>query len=242
MNNQTDIKIDILAFGAHPDDVEAGCGGLLIKSTQQGKKVGIIDLSYGELASNGTVEIRQEEAQEAARIMGAEFRINLGFPNNFFESTRETQSKIIEVIRKYRPETILLPHTHDRHPDHMNVYSIVWPALFTSGLIKFEDGQIPHKPKQVFMYRIWYSFDPSFYVDVSDVFEKKVAAMECHKSQFIKKAGAIETKNNGDDFMGYVRAQHRRDGFEINALYAEPYLSPTPIGINSTDDLLNNYS
>lgn len=235
-------NVDIVAFGAHPDDVEAGCSGFVISMVNKGKKVAIVDLSLGELSSNATIKERQEEAKIAAEIMGVSFRENLGLPNNFFSSSKENQTKIIEAIRKYRPEIILLPHWMDRHPDHMDVYKLVWPSLFTGGLLKFETGSEPHRPKYVFFYRLWYEFTPSFIFDVSDVFDKKVKAILAHKSQFIKSDGLIVTKDNRGDFIEYWKARHRDYGYEIGVEYGEPFLSMLPLGIKDLESVLPNYS
>lgn len=235
------IKLDILAFGAHPDDVEAGCSGLLIKSAFQGKKIGIVDLSLAELSTNGTVLLRMKEAERAAKIIGASVRENLEFPNNFFVNSKKAQEKIITVVRKYRPETVLLPYWNDRHPDHMDTSKIVLPALFTAGLVKFKNEYPRHRPSQVFFYRLWHAFNPSFIVDISKEFPQKLEAMLAYRSQFIKNKNSLPTKDNKVDFLEYIKARHRVDGYEIGVAYGEVYLSNTPLGIKNTASLMSNY-
>lgn len=235
-------KLDILAFGAHPDDVEAGCAGLLIKAVHGGKKVGIVDLSLAELSSNGTVQLRVKEALRAAKIIGTEVRENLELPNNFFTNGRLVQEKIIEMVRKYRPEIVLLPYHTDRHPDHEETPRLVWPALFTSGLTRFKTNYPAHRPKYVFSYRLWYDFAPSFILDISEEFEKKIKSLLAYKSQFAINGDSVSTKDNEPNFMEYWRARHRNYGYEIGVEYGEPYLSLTPIGLKDMASVLPNYS
>jgi len=236
------MKLDLLAFGAHPDDVEAGCGGFLIKYAQQGKKVGIVDLSLAELSTNGTIPVRMEEAKNAAHIIGAVVRENLEFPNNFFVNSKENQEKIINVIRKYKPEIVLLPYWNDRHPDHAASRDIIFPALFTAGLKNFISGaSLPHRPKYVFFYQLWYGFTPTFILDISKEFPVKIDAILAYQSQFVKKEGSIDTKDTNPAFLKYIEARHRNSGYEIGVEYGEAYASATPLGIKDMQSLLPNY-
>lgn len=236
-----EFDFEVLAFGAHSDDVDFGCGGFLAKMAKAGKKVAIVALSRGELATNGTPEILWEEALEAAKILGVKEREVLDIPNNFFEATKENQTKIINVIRKYKPRIVLLPYFIDRHPDHQDCYKLIWPALFTSGLVKFKTEYPPHRPQYVFFYRLWYDFNPTFIVDISEEFEIKVKAIAAYKSQFQKTANSRLTPDNDESFWQNLEARHRYYGYEINTLYGEPYLSLTPIGIKDLNSILPNY-
>lgn len=239
---KSEKKLDILAFGAHPDDVEVGCGGMLVHMTSRGKRAGIIDLSYAELSTNGNLKERRKEAKKAADILGVEVRENLGLPNNFFFDSKEVQKSIIDVVRKYRPEIVLLPYWFDRHPDHEKVRDMVWSALFTGGLLKYKTGYEKHRPGKVFFYGMWYDFVPSFIFDVSKVFERKMEAIKAYESQFVKKKGSIETKDNEKELFDYLWARHLNDGYKIGVKYGEPYLSVTPLGISNPESLLENYS
>ncbi len=235
-------KLDVLAFGAHPDDVEAGCGGMVAFLSGVGKKVGIIDLSQAELSTNGTVEERKKESAAAADILGVRVRENLEMPNNFFFNSKETQGKIIDVIRKYKPDMVLMPYWFDRHPDHESVRSLLWPALFTSGLLKYESFYDRHRPEFVFFYRLWYEFTPSFIFDISDHFETKMESIRAYESQFSKGKGRIETKDNEKQFFDFWHARHVNDGYQVGVKYGEPYLSATPLGVRHLDSFLPNYS
>lgn len=236
------MKLDVLAFGAHPDDVEAGCAGFLIKHAKQGKKVGIVDLSLAELSTNGTIPIRMKEAANAARIIGAVARENLKFKNNFFTNSKESQEKIIRVLRKYRPEIVLLPYWHDRHPDHAASRDVIFPSLFTAGLAKFKTGSLlPHRPKYVFFYQLWYGFAPTFILDISEEFPVKIDAILAYRSQFTKNKKSIDTKDTDPAFLRYIEARHKNDGYEIGAAYGERYLSATPLGIKDIQSVMPNY-
>lgn len=235
-------NLDILAFGAHPDDAEAGCGGFLIKSAHAGKRIGVIDMSQAELSTNGDVELRKKEATAAAKIIGVSVRENLGLPNNFFFNSKEAQERIIDTIRHYCPETVLLPYWIDRHPDHETVKQIVYPALFTAGLSKFKTERPPHRPTRLLFYRLWFDFSPSFILDISNEMETKVRAMLSYESQFIKQKESLPTKDNTEDFLEYWRAWHRVNGYKIGVKYGEPYLSLTPVGLDDVAAMLPNYS
>ena len=234
-------KIDILAFGAHPDDVEAGCAGFLLKAKKAGQTIGIVDLSLAELSTNGTTKQRLKEAKAAAGVMGASFRENLKLANNFFFNSKKVQEKIIKVIRKYRPEIVLLPYHIDRHPDHQETPKLVWQALFTSGLSMFKTDLPPHRPKYVFFYRLWYDFSPTFLLDISDVYEEKEKTILCYKSQFVKNKHRKTTRDNEESFLEYWRARHRTYGYDIGVKYAETYLSLTPLGLKDLNAVLPNY-
>lgn len=235
-------SLDVLAFGPHPDDVEFGCGGYLVTSARAGKRVGIIDMTEGEMSTNGTVAARLEEAQAAADIMGVVMRENLQLPNNYLYNSPEVQEKIVTAIRTYRPNTILIPYDYDRHPDHENASRLVREAVFTSGLIKYKTGDLaPHRPKHFYFYSLWCEFEPSFILDVTDVWDVKTQALLAHTSQFSTTKDTIPTIDTQDSTKLFWEARARHYGFKINASFGEPYKSVYfPIGIRNPDDLLPN--
>lgn len=178
------MKLDILAFGAHPDDVELGAGATVAKMVATGKKVGIIDLTRGELGTRGTAETRDTEAADAAKILGVEVRENLSFRDGFFTDDESHQLEIIKMIRKYRPEIVLCNAVEDRHIDHGKGSEVVEKACFLSGLKKIETGQEAWRPKHIFHYIQWYPLKPDFILDVSGFLETKKQACFAYKTQF----------------------------------------------------------
>ncbi|WP_224484353.1 bacillithiol biosynthesis deacetylase BshB1 [Robertkochia aurantiaca] len=185
------MKLDILAFGSHPDDVELGCGATLAKEISRGKKVGIIDLTRGELGTRGTPEIRDEEARKAADILGVTVRENLEFADGFFVNDKLHQLEVIKMIRKYRPDMVLCNAVEDRHIDHGKGSKLVSDACFLSGLVKIdtrfegeEDWQQPWRPRVVYHYIQWKNLEPDFVVDVTGFVEKKVESVKAYASQF----------------------------------------------------------
>lgn len=183
------IKVDVLAIGAHPDDVELGCGGTLAKLISEGKKVAIVDLTQGELGTRGTNFTRAEEAAEAAKILGISARENLKMKDGFIQNSEEYQMKIVTMIRKYQPEIVLSNAIDDRHPDHAKASKLVSDACFLSGLVKIEtvsegENQKVWRPKQIFNYIQWKNITPDFVVDVTDFMQKKIEACLAYKTQF----------------------------------------------------------
>lgn len=183
------MKVDILAIGAHPDDVELGCGGTLAKLISEGKKVAIVDLTQGELGTRGTNLTRAEEAAEASKILGISARENLKMKDGFLENSEEYQMKIVKMIRKYQPAIVLANAIEDRHPDHAKAAKLVSDACFLAGLTKIEtsidgENQQTWRPKQVFHYIQWKNITPDFVVDISDFMEKKLQACLAYKTQF----------------------------------------------------------
>lgn len=183
------MKVDILAFGAHPDDVELGCGGTLSKLISEGKTVAVVDLTQGELGTRGTNFTRAEEAAEGAKIMGVSARENLKMRDGFLLNTEEHQMQIVKMIRKYQPEIVFANSIDDRHPDHAKASKLVSDACFLSGLIKIEtdldnENQTAWRPKQVFHYIQWKHITPDFVIDISDFMDKKIEACLAYKTQF----------------------------------------------------------
>lgn len=183
------MKLDILAIGAHPDDVELGCGATIAKEIANGKKVGVLDLTRGELGTRGSAAIRDQEAADAAKILGVTVRENIALADGFFENNKESKLKIIEVIRKYQPEIVLCNAIDDRHIDHGKGSKLASDACFLSGLVKIEtsiDGVVQEKwrPKFVYHYIQWKNIEPDVVVDVSGFIEKKCEAVFAYSSQF----------------------------------------------------------
>jgi bacillithiol biosynthesis deacetylase BshB1 len=239
------MKLGLLAFGVHPDDVELGCAGTLLTEKNNGKKIGIIDLTRGELGTRGTAETRDREAADSARILGTEVRENLGMADGFFRNDEENQRKIITVLRKYQPEIILCNAPDDRHPDHGRAGRLVNDAAFLSGLIKIETfdedvKQEAWRPKYVFNYIQDQYFAPSFVIDISDVIEKKIEAIKAFKTQFFSGANDIEPQTyiSTPDFLESVINRSKMFGKMIGVKHAEGFLSKKMIGLNSFDDFV----
>lgn len=238
------MKLDILFFGAHPDDVELGCGATIAKEVSLGKNVGIVDLTRGELGTRGTAEIRDEEAKNAASVLGVEIRENLRMRDGFFTNDEAHQMEVIKMIRKYRPEIVICNAIDDRHIDHGKGSKLVSDSCFLSGLIKIEteiDGinQAAWRPKLVYHYIQWKDLKPDFVVDVSGFMDKKVASLMEYKSQFYdpnsnEPATPIATKNFKDSIL--YRAQDL--GRLINSEYAEGFTVERYLAVNSLGDLI----
>lgn len=183
------IKVDVLAIGAHPDDVELGCGGTLAKLISEGKKVAVVDLTQGELGTRGTNFTRAEEAAEASKILRISARENLRMKDGFIQNSEEYQMKIVTMIRKYQPEIVLSNAIDDRHPDHAKASKLVSDACFLSGLVKIEtvlegNNQQPWRPKHIFNYIQWKNITPDFVIDITDFMQKKIDACLAYKTQF----------------------------------------------------------
>ena len=183
-NSKMDKQLDILAFGAHPDDVELGCGGTIAKQVNLGSKIGIVDLTRGELGTRGTAEIRDEEATLAAQILGVEFRHNMGFKDGFFQNNELHQMELVKIIRKYRPCIVLANAVNDRHPDHKKGSDLVSTACFLAGLPKVKTGQEAWRPDVVYHYIQFEEIEPNFVIDVSDFMSIKMDAVRAFSSQF----------------------------------------------------------
>ncbi|MEO6490448.1 MAG: bacillithiol biosynthesis deacetylase BshB1 [Ferruginibacter sp.] len=238
------MKLDLLAFGVHPDDVELSCAGILLVEKQNGKKTGIIDLTRGELGTRGSAEIRHQEASEAAKILGVDIRENLGLADGFFKNDEEQQRKVIISLRKFRPEIIFCNAQEDRHPDHGRSASLVSDAAFLSGLSKIRttyDGleQEAWRPKYVFHYIQDRYYKPDFVVDISTVFEQKLEAIKAYKTQFYNpELNEPETYISTPDFLDSVIYRYKMFGKIIGVKYAEGFISEKIIGIKNLDALI----
>ena len=237
------VKLDLLAFGAHPDDVELGCGGTLAKEISNGKKVGIIDLTAGELGTRGSAELRTLEANEASKILGLKTRENLNFKDGFFKNDENHQIKVIQVIRKYQPEIILCNALDDRHIDHPKASKLVSDSSFLSGLVKIYtslngEKQQPWRPKSVYHYIQWKNLSPDFVVDVSGFMEKKISAINAYKSQFYNpESNEPETLISKKNFIDNVINKSADLGRLIGVDYAEGFNTQRLLGVSSLNDL-----
>ncbi|PLS16419.1 bacillithiol biosynthesis deacetylase BshB1 [Bacillus sp. M6-12] len=232
-----DYKTDILAFGAHADDVEIGMGGTISKYAAQGKKIVICDLTKAELSSNGNVDTRVTEAKAAASILGAAERITLNLPDRGLFMKDEYIRKITEVIRTYKPFAIFAPYTADRHPDHGNCARLVEEAVFSAGIKKYEtaNGQEPHRTRNLYFYMINGFHQPGFVVDISLHIEQKLASLNAYTSQFQKLEGSLDTPLT-HGYIESIEARERLFGKEAGVAYAEGFFSKKPIVLES--DLL----
>lgn len=242
------MKVDILAIGAHPDDVELSCSGTILKHIDQGKTVGVLDLTRGELGTRGTPEIRDQEAADAAEILGLSFRKNIGLADGFFEYNKEALLKIIEVIRTCQPDIVLANAVRDRHPDHGRAAKLEADACYYSGLSKIEtydeNGQLQERwrPKAVYHYIQDYNLEPDLVVDISSFIEKKFEAIRAFKSQFFVPeatayAKALNSPISGKDFMDFLRAKNAGFGRAAGFLYAEGFNVNRTIGVHNLFDL-----
>lgn len=241
------MKLDLLAFGVHPDDIELSCAGTLLIEKNNGKKTGIVDLTQGELGTRGTPEVRKEEAENSAVILGVDIRENLEMADGFFKNDEENQRKIITVLRKYRPEIILCNAPDDRHPDHGRSAGLVNDATFLSGLIKIETRdengkkQEAWRPKYVFNYIQDLYFKPDFVIDISDVFDKKIEAIEAFSTQFYNPNAndkEPQTYISSPEFLESVINRAKMYGKMIGVKYAEGFLSKKMIGMKTFDALI----
>lgn len=238
------MKLDILAFGAHPDDVELGCGGTLAKEIALGKKVGIIDLTRGELGTRGSADLRTKEAAAAKDILKAHVRENLDFADGFFTNDKTHQLEVIKILRKYQPEIVLCNAIDDRHIDHPKGSKLVSDACFLSGLLKIETelkGVLQEKwrPKQVHHYIQWKNIKPDFVVDISGYIDVKVAAVNAYGSQFYDpNSKEIETPITSKNFINSIVYRAQDLGRLIGVDVAEGFTVERYVGVDSLSDLI----
>ncbi|HPM32461.1 MAG TPA: bacillithiol biosynthesis deacetylase BshB1 [Chryseolinea sp.] len=239
------MKLDILVLAAHPDDAELGCGGTIAKHISEGKKVGIVDFTRGELGTRGTIETRNKEAQDSAKILSVSVRENLGLKDGFFQNDTETQLTVIRAIRKYSPEIVLANAIYDRHIDHGKGASLAYDAGFLSGLVKIEtkdeNGIIQEawRPKAVYHYIQSVLIEPDFIVDVSDFWETKMKAIRAFKTQFHDpKSSEPETYISSPAFLNMVESRGVEFGHAIGTKYGEGFTVRRYPGVKSLFDLL----
>lgn len=237
-------KIDILAIGAHPDDVELGCGGTVAKLISEGKSVAIVDLTQGELGTRGTNLTRAEEAANSAKILGLSARENLKLKDGFLQNSEEYQLEIVKMIRKYQPEIVLANAIDDRHPDHAKAAKLVSDACFLSGLVKIEtmlegESQKAWRPKQIYHYIQWKNITPDFVIDISDFMEKKIEACLAYKTQFYDPNSTepmtpIATKDFLESLTYRAQDLGRLSGVE----YAEGFTTEKLIALKNFDGIV----
>ena len=237
------MKLDILAFGAHPDDVELGCSGTIAKEVSLGKKVGIIDLTRGELGTRGSVEIRNSESAKASEILGVSVRENLDMRDGFFINDEAHQLKIIQMLRKYRPEIVLCNAIADRHIDHGKGSKLVSDACFLSGLVKIEtelngEKQQAWRPKVVYHYIQWQNIEPDFVVDISGFLDKKMESVLAYGSQFYDpNSKEPVTPITSKTFLDSVKYRAEDLGRLVGVAYAEGFTTERYLAVNSLGDL-----
>lgn len=193
-------KVDVMAFGAHPDDIEIGCGGTLIKLVDLGHSVVLVDMAQGEMGTRGTVETRRAEAAAAAKIIGAVARENLKLEDGNIRADEEAKRRVVEVVRKHRPRLVFIPYYKDRHPDHYHASQVAYEGIFLAGLAQYETGQESYRPLRVLYYMGWYEFEPTFIVDISAQFDQKMDAIYAFSTQF----------KPGDSFYEQTRLTSRQ--------------------------------
>ncbi|WP_298248122.1 bacillithiol biosynthesis deacetylase BshB1 [uncultured Christiangramia sp.] len=238
------MKLDILAIGAHPDDVELSCAGTIAKEISRGKKVGILDLTRGELGTRGTAEIRDQEAAAAAEVLGVEVRENLEFSDAFFTNNASHQMEIIKMIRKYQPKIVLCNAVDDRHIDHGKAARLISDACFLSGLRKIEtimngDSQNAWRPMHVFHYIQWKNLKPDFVVDITGFLDKKIDSVKAYRSQFYSEdSKEPETPISSSNFLDSITYRAQDMGRLINTEHAEGYNVDRYVAVDSVFDLI----
>lgn len=227
--------VDVLAFGAHPDDVELFCGGTLIRLADLGYRTGVIDLTRGELATHGTPEARAREAEAAARVLGLAFRENLGLPDGGIDGSSSSPQIpiLVEAIRRHRPEMMLIPWIEERHPDHAAAGALLVRAAFLSALRKYETDPARERfaPHVVLHYEMRYRMTPSFVVDTSEAWPRKLAAIRCHSSQVAPPAGSVPTLVGSPEAISSIEARDRFHGSRIGVSHGEPWRSAATLGM-----------
>jgi N-acetylglucosamine malate deacetylase 1 len=232
-------SVDILAIGAHPDDMELICGGTLVRANMLGRSTGILDLAAGEMASRGTPELRAKEAAKAGKVMGVSVRENLGFPDGGIQNTPDTRAKVAVVIRRLKPRVVITHSQHGRHPDHPTVAQLVRDACFVAGLRKIAPEFAPHRPLKV-IHALSFREDnqkPTFVVDITESFEKKLEAIGCYASQFGDAVQAGEVYPNGEPLNDLIRHHAAHYGSLIRCRYGEPFYTTETMRVDDVGAL-----
>ncbi|MFP3895644.1 MAG: bacillithiol biosynthesis deacetylase BshB1 [Anaerolineales bacterium] len=231
-------EIDVMAFGAHPDDIELGCGGTLIKLVSMGYSVVLVDMTRGELATRGTVETRRQEAAKALQIIGGETRENLRLEDGHIHTTKEAKDKVARMVRKYRPEFVFLPYYEDRHPDHYHTSTLVYEGIFLAGLTRYRTGRESFRPKRLAYYMAWDEFEPTFIVDISEQYEQKMEAIYAYSSQFRPDDDFYkQTRLTSRGYNWSLRHRMAYYGSLVGKKYGEGFLirgvleAPDPLGM-----------
>jgi len=239
------MNLDVLVFAAHPDDAELSMGGTIAKFTESSFKVGVIDLTQGEMGTRGSAELRKIEAADAAKILKISVRENLLIPDGDIRISNENINKVVVMMRKYCPGLVFAPYFNDRHPDHIHTSDLLKEAMFVSGLSKVktfegENAQAVFRPSKLFYYMQTYTFQPSFIVDITGSFEKKMSSVRAFKTQFHNPdSNEPETFISKPEFIDFVEARAKYFGFQIGKKFGEPFYSEVNIEL-SINDMLNN--
>jgi N-acetylglucosamine malate deacetylase 1 len=227
-------QVDVLAIGAHPDDADLGVGGIIAKYARTGARVAILDLTRGELATRGAVDLRAEEAAEAARILGVMHRGNAALPDGAIASTTVQQHAVIPWIRQYRPKLILCQVSHDRHPDHRRTFDLVRDANFFAGLRKIGAPGEPYRAPQIYYYAPYYEniAEPSMVIDITETFDAKLEALRAYRSQFYNpEFEGEETYLSTQQFWESIRLRAQYWGGRVGVEYGEPLIAIGPVGL-----------
>lgn len=241
-----ELKLDILAIGVHPDDVELGCAGTIVNEVRNGKKVGIVDMTQGELGTRGTKDTRKVEAEAAAKILGVSVRENLKMRDGFFMNDEAHKMQMIQIIRKYQPDVILANILEDRHPDHGRAGNLIADAAFLSGLVKIETfdeqgrPQQKWRPKMVLHYLQDWDHEPNIMIDITESMETKMQSILAYTTQFNNTSDyeGVQTYISSPEFLDSVKSRARIFGKKIGVKYAEGFVSQKKIGIRNLDDLI----
>jgi len=241
------MAVDVLAVCAHPDDAELGCAGLLLRCKAAGARVGVVDLTRGELGSRGNAALRNEERARATAVMGLDLRLDLDLPDGFVERSVEYRTRLVEVIRSERPRMLVGPYWEDHHPDHVNTSLLMKDAWWFAGVAKHPGGASPHRPEAMLFQLSRYVARPSLIVDISEQFATKARAVACYASQLHRPAtaaappdadGEPETYLSRSDFLAAWEGRHRYYGRMIGAEFGEAYLMRNPVPITDPMTLL----
>ena len=230
--------LDILVFAAHPDDAEIGCGGSLLLATEQGRRVGVVDLSAGEMSSRGNLTRRKQETEAATKLLGLSTRLSLGLPDGYIGTDPAQRIPVIEVIRATQPRLVLAPFWEDRHPDHAAAGKLVREACFFAGVRKIGSGA-PHRPQSVYYYMLHHPFQPTFVIDISPVWARKQAAIAAYASQFQAVAEGPQTAISQTGFNRFLEARSIYFGAMIGVAYGEAFYSPGPVALGLLPEPLN---
>jgi bacillithiol biosynthesis deacetylase BshB1 len=227
------MKLDLLAIAAHPDDAELTCGGTLALAVRQGHRVGILDLVAGETGTRGSARLRAREAERAAKVLGIHERTNAGLPDAHLQNTDETRRRVVELLRRFRPRTVILPFPVGRHPDHRMAAELGRDACYLAGLARYDAAGRPHRPRKV-LYALAYREDPvkpTFVVDISATFAAKMRAIRCYASQFEGAKAAGEIFPTGQNLYELIETQSAHYGSLIRARYGEPYYTHETVSV-----------
>ena len=238
------MQIDVLAIGAHPDDIELACGGTIAKLVKQGYGVALADVTQGEMGTRGTKEIRAREAEEAARILGVKTRRNLRIPDGNVVLNKANVQKLVVLIRELKPTIMIIPHSIERHPDHVHTHHLCKEAWYYAGLQKLKTAhhgakQSAHRPHHYFEFMQWHEFESSFIVDISDSYDSKMKAIRAHTSQFFNPLSKDpETKLSSPEFLETIETRAKYYGQRIGVKYGEPFLTQYSLGIKDMFDFI----